>query len=99
MAIQYDDILNFTHYEYGEPFPGSYKGMRYRIARNPLENVHFVPVDKRGEATLQVAVWPEPFAYDTTKEEKTIRDFPFTEEGRIEAVDWLNATYEEKFRQ
>ena len=28
------------------------------------------------------------------KEEKITKEFPFTEEGRLELVEWLNAMYE-----
>ena len=42
MAIELKDFFAFTHYEYGEAYFGSYKGMRYRLAREPLENVFFV---------------------------------------------------------
>ena len=52
MAIERKEFFNLMHYEYGEAYFGSYKGMRYRLAREPLENVKFVPVDQRGPATL-----------------------------------------------
>ncbi len=91
MAISIKDLFSLTHYEYGEAYFGSYRGMRFRIAREPLENVHFTPADKRGEATLRVAVWPEPESYRAAPEEsKTIRDFPVTEEGLQQAADYLN---------
>ena len=46
--IQNYDVLQIGFYEYGQCFTGSDTGMRYRIAREPLENVHFTPMDKRG---------------------------------------------------
>ena len=52
MAIELHTFFNLMHYEYGEAFFGSYKGMRYRLAREPLENVKFVPVDKREKTRL-----------------------------------------------
>ncbi|MBF1250492.1 MAG: hypothetical protein HXM41_08930, partial [Lachnospiraceae bacterium] len=52
--IQDYDVLQIGFYEYGQCFTGSDTGMRYRIAREPLENVHFTPMDKRGEAHLKV---------------------------------------------
>ena len=70
------------HYEYGEAFFGSYKGMRYRLAREPLENVKFTPPDKRGPATLLATVWPEPYSY--------------SQEGLEKAVEWFNKQYEER---
>lgn len=49
---------------------------------------------RKGEATLETTVWKGPFAFDTTTEEKITKEFPFTEEGRLELVEWLNAMYE-----
>ena len=54
--IQDYDVLQIGFYEYGQCFTGSDTGMRYRIAREPLENVHFTPMDKRGEAHLKVTI-------------------------------------------
>lgn len=96
MPITVKDLFSLTHYEYGEAYYGSYHGMRFRIAREPLENVHFTPPDKRGEATLRVVVWPEPKGYKSVPEqEKTIEDFPVTEEGLQQAADYLNKYHEE----
>jgi hypothetical protein len=96
-AIRQHDFFNFNHYNYGEAFFGSCHGMRYRLARNPLKNVIFTPVDQRGEATLDATVWPEPYSYGMTADEKkTTRQFPFTEEGFAEAVQWFNDQYESR---
>ena len=65
--------------------------MRFRVAREPLENVHFTPVDKRGEASLRVVTWPEPEGYAAAAEEsKAVRDFPVTEDGLRDVVAYLN---------
>jgi hypothetical protein len=90
--ITENEIYSLIHYEYGLPYSGEYKGMRYRIARTPMERV-FGKKDK-GEATLEAVVWKGPFSYDATKEEKISVEFPFTEEGRIQVVKWLNEQYE-----
>ena len=95
MAITEKDLFSLTHYEYGEAYFGSYQGMRFRVARNPLENVHFTPPEKRGEATLRVTVWPEPDSYQSAPaDSKTVRDFPVTEEGLQEIVGYLNEFHE-----
>ena len=40
-------------------------------------------------------IYPEPFSFEVTaEEEKTYREFPFTQEGFDEAVAWLNEEYE-----
>ena len=91
MALEEKDLFSLTHYEYGEAYFGSFQGMRSRVARQPLENVHYTPPDKRGEATLHVTVWPEPDSYQAVPEEKkTERDFPVTEEGLREVTAYLN---------
>ena len=83
--IKENDIYSLIHYEYGLPYSGDYNGMRYRIARNPLERVF---------GKKETTVWKGPFAFDTTTEEKITKEFPFTEEGRLELVEWLNTMYE-----
>ena len=91
MALAEKDLFSMTNYEYGEAYFGSYRGMLFRVARQPLENVHFTPPDKRGEATLHVTIWPEPDSYRSApKEARTERDFPVTEEGLQEIVAYLN---------
>ncbi len=96
MAIEKQTFFNLRHYEYGEAFFGSYKGMRYRLAREPLENVFFTPVDQRDpEARLMATVWPEPYSYFDTEDEKKISEkFEITEEGFEEAIAWINAQFE-----
>ena len=90
--ITRDELFPFVHYEYGEAYYGSCKDLRYRIAREPLQNVHYTSPDKRGEASLRVVIWPGPFGYAATAaERKTVRDFPFSEEGLQEASEWLNS--------
>lgn len=95
MAISIKDLFSLTHYEYGEAYYGSYQGMRFRVAREPLENVHYTPAEKRGEATLRVVVWPEPEGYRSAPEQvKVAKDFPVTEEGLQQATDYLNEYHE-----
>jgi hypothetical protein len=89
--IRREELFPFVHYEYGEAYYGSCGSLRYRIAREPLKNVHFTPPDKRGEASLRAVVWPEPYSYAATEDTlKTVRDFPFTQEGMEQAADWLD---------
>jgi hypothetical protein len=64
-----------------EPFTGSYKGMRYRLA-------------KKGEG-MEVVIWPQPLNYIKTPDSlKQRKDFDLTLEGKEEAVRWLNEQYE-----
>ncbi len=88
MKIESKDIYSLNHYEYGVPYTGSRGIMRFWIARNPLERV-FGKKDK-GEAQLEVRLWKGPYSIEATKEEITSRLFPYSEEGKEEAVEWLN---------
>ncbi|MFR3728984.1 GNAT family acetyltransferase [Lacrimispora sp.] len=66
-----------------EAYTGSMNGMRYRI--------------NKVEEGLEAAVYPEPYCYEATPDEQKIKMiFPFSEEGRQQAVDWINQQYEEK---
>ena len=94
MEIEVSSFFNLSHYEYGEAYFGSHKGMRYRLAREPLENVKFTPVDQRGSATLMATVWPEPNAYGKTDPSlMTSEHFEISQEGLEEAVKWINDQY------
>ncbi|MBO6197578.1 MAG: hypothetical protein J6O03_08835 [Butyrivibrio sp.] len=94
MEIEVSSFFNLSHYEYGEAYFGSHKGMRYRLAREPLENVKFTPVDQRGPATLMATVWPEPNAYGKTDPSlMTNEHFEVSQEGLEEAVKWINDQY------
>jgi hypothetical protein len=97
MAIELHTFFNLMHYEYGEAFFGSYKGMRYRLAREPLENVKFTPIDKRGPATLMATVWPEPYSYGMTDKSLMVTEhFEVSQEGLESAVKWFNEQYESR---
>ena len=64
-----------------EPLTGSIAGMRYRFVKN--------------EDKLLVAIWPEPFCFEKTAEnKKQYQEFSFDLAGRLEAIQWLNAQYE-----
>ncbi len=89
--ISRDDLFPFVHYEYGEAYYGSSGDMRFRVAREPLKNVHFTPPDKRGEASLRVTIWRGPLGFAAVEEgQKTDKLFPFSEEGMQQAADWLD---------
>ena len=100
MAIELKSFFPLSHYEYGEAYFGSYKGMRYRLAREPLENVKFTPLDKRGPATLMATVWPEPNSYAHTDDSlKTTENFEASQEGLEKAVQWINDQYTSRERE
>ncbi|MDO5538566.1 MAG: GNAT family acetyltransferase [Eubacteriales bacterium] len=62
------------------PFYGSWKGMNYRI------------IAKEGK--LETCVFPGPYIFDKTPEEKkTYAIFDFSEEGYDAAIDFLNKEF------
>ncbi|MCQ2520482.1 MAG: hypothetical protein MJ107_08125 [Lachnospiraceae bacterium] len=94
MAIERSDIHHFVYFLYGEAFYGSYKGMRYRLACEPLEHLFFVKPDERGPHNIRAYAWKEPLSF-AKAEDKVFADFDYTEEGVVEAVKWLNEKWSE----
>ncbi len=93
-AIKDSDILSLGYYKHGQPFSGSYRGMRYRIEKQAEKDEKGKDI---GPVTLRAAVWPEPFSYvNTEDDQKEIKEFPFSEEGKAEVTAWLNERYESR---
>ena len=70
------------------PCTGSDGNMRYRV-----EKIEFpIPdTEDEKEVKLQATIWPGPFAFAKTDEEKMTRQTAdFSEEGLCALVDWLN---------
>ena len=90
--IESDDILSLNFYNYGNPFTGSYQGMRYRIIKQKEAKDEEGQILK--EEGLLVTIWPEPFAYEKTEETLKISQlFPFSEEGKVQVIEWLNTSW------
>ncbi len=91
--ITSDDILSLNFYNYGNPFTGSYQGMRYRIIKQKEAKDEEGQILK--EEGLLASIWPEPFSYEKTADElKTMKLFPFSEDGKAQMLEWLNASWE-----
>lgn len=88
--VKNTDLLNIGYYDYGRAFSGSYKGIRYRIAREPLEKVVYIPKEQRGEAVLRLSIWNEPYSYDNTKDDIHIKDFEYSNTGLERITDYIN---------
>lgn len=66
-------------------YTGGYKGMRYMMRNG-------------GEGMMEVSVWPEPLCYAKADKESMIKkQFPLTDEGKEEAVGWLNELHTKQF--
>lgn len=80
--IQRNDILSMEYLKKTE-FTGCHQGMRYR-----LEGVS----DEDSGKKLRCTIWPDPFNfYKTPEEKKETAEFSFAEEGVTEAVAWMNS--------
>lgn len=95
IGITMEKTFKLTYYDYGQPFFGSYKGMRYRIARDPLKNVYGKSQEEKEDGKLTAMFWPEPLAYEFMKEDEIVAaEFPYTTEGKEQAIAWLNEQYQ-----
>lgn len=82
MQIKDTDVYKLNYFTYSRAFTGSYGNMRYRLVRKK---------DGEEEAVLSAAVYPQPYCWEETDDKKKqIQEFPFTEEGRSEMIEWLN---------
>lgn len=87
MLIKDTDIYKLNYFTYNRAFTGSYRNMRYHLVRKK---------EGDNEALLSAAVYPQPYCWEETAEEKKQRqEFPFTEEGRAEMIAWLNQKLDE----
>ena len=70
--------------------------MRYRLGKRERETEPAVgETPAETETVIEAVIWPEPFGFEATPEaKKHSRDFAFTDDGILEAVDWLNAEHE-----
>lgn len=75
-------VLNYIK---KEEYTASMEGMRYMLKKKESE----------GESVLEAVIWPEPYCYAKTEEDKKLRkQFPLSSEGVEQAADWLNEQYE-----
>lgn len=86
--IRREDILSMEYLKKTE-FTGCHQGMRYRLEGVKREE------DKK---VLLCTVWPEPFNFFSTPDDKKeSAEFLFEEDGIVDAVSWMNdRLFEEK---
>lgn len=95
--IERDDVMPLNYYK-KLGFSGSHKGMRY-LLRKSTEKVQEMGKNGEQEETsvdyLEAVIWPQPFNFEVTPEdEKQAKQFPFTDEGILLAIEWLNGQYQ-----
>lgn len=70
-----------------EEYCASMEGMRYMLKKRQKEE----------DTVLEVIIWPEPYCFAKTPEEKKQRrEFEFSAAGVEQAADWLNQQYVEQ---
>lgn len=85
--IELDGMISIPYLK-KTTFTGSEKEMNFMIRKETGEN---------GDI-LQAAVWPGPYIFSVTEDEKkTFQEFSFDNEGIRNAVDWLNRFYRENY--
>ena len=68
-----------------ENFHGSDGKMCFRLGKTEVEEGE----DKKN--VLRGTVWEGPFCFDVTEEEKKVsKDFPYSDEGICQAMEWFN---------
>lgn len=78
--VQRKDLLHLSFYE-KSPYLGSDGPLRYRIEKSTAEE----------KEVLRVTIWPGPFSYDKTPDEKkSSKDFEFLEDALDEICEWLS---------
>lgn len=84
--IERIDLFHLPFYK-KEAFTGSDRGLRFWIGKTEIPKEGS---EEAADTVLRAIVWPEPFALKhTPDEQKTHRDFPFSEEGLDQIYDWI----------
>ena len=74
-------VLNYVK---KEEYSASMDGMRYMLKKKEVGD----------DTKLEVIIWPEPYCFAKTEEEKKQRkEFEFSASGVEMAADWLNEQY------
>lgn len=94
--LTYDDALNLEYYK-KTSYTGWMGGMRFLIKKEePIlkEASEETPAEK-GDPIFHVWLWPGPYIFALSDKSKMLENtFPFSDEGKELAVDWINKQYE-----
>lgn len=95
IMVTINKIFKLEFYKKLSPFYGSSEGIRYRIAKEPLQKGKTKEEEAALNPKLMATCWPEPYNYETTPDDQKISEyFPFSEEGMQMAVDWINEMHD-----
>ncbi len=83
--LELTEAMPLNFYRYGEAFTGSIKGLRYHMIMQSKEEE---------DPALAVTIWRGPLSFGKTpRENMTVKFFPFDEEGRDAAINWINEEF------
>ena len=83
--IERKRLLSLGYYKKAASFTGSDGNKNYKVEK--------VEDKEAGTKNLMATVWPGPFCFEKTAEEKKKTHLSeFSEEGLLELVDWMNET-------
>ncbi len=83
--LTYDEVLNLNYYK-KTSYTGWMKPLRFLIKMEKPED---------GEPIFHAWVWPGPYIFDLTDDSLKIdTTAPFSEDGKREIVDWINAQFD-----
>lgn len=83
--LEEKSILPFNFFKYGGVYTGEHAGMRYKIQKT----------GDKPDYVLEAQLWQGPFASDSVPaEQKSVKEFEYSEEGRMEAIGWLLQQYD-----
>ncbi|MDD6194087.1 MAG: hypothetical protein PUB19_04200 [Lachnospiraceae bacterium] len=87
--IERKSLLALNFYK-SSPFTGSDGNLRYRIEKIQLP----IEGSEDTETKLQATVWPGPYAFAKTEDEKkTTFVAAFSEDGLQDITDWINSQH------
>ena len=77
--METSEFMPLQFFSYGEPFTGSIGSLSYRVE-----------MEKGEEKQLKATLWQGPLCYGKTPDDqKETRFFPFSEEGRLAAIEYI----------
>ena len=83
--IERKRLLSMGYYAKKAVFTGSDGNKNYRVEQ-------YIPEESE-DKLLKATVWPGPFCFDKTPDDKKqANTAPFSEEGLLQLVDWMNET-------
>lgn len=90
--IERKRILSLGYYDRAASFTGSDKNKNFKVEKIMIEQLEDGNTEPTKIKMLQATVWPGPFCFDKTDDDKKIsQTAAFSEDGLIDLVNWMNS--------